>query len=169
MIMQYVIPVIFISVFGFAVIKKVNVFNSFTRGAGEAVKFTLSLLPLLACTFIMCELFERSHLSDALSKAMSPVCTLLGVPAELCKLVLIKPFSGSGSLAYLTNIISEYGADSYIARCACVLYGSSETVFYISVVYFANCRDKRRPLSIILILCATFISTVVACLLCRIM
>ena len=167
--MQYVIPVIFIGVILIAAVKRVNVFSSFSRGAGEAVKFVLNLMPLLACTFIMCELFERSHLSDALSKLLSPAFSLLGVPSELSKLILIKPFSGSGSLAYLTQIIKEYGADSYIARCACVLYGSSETVFYISVVYFAKCKNKRRLLPIVIILFATFISTITACLLCRIM
>lgn len=167
--MQYVIPVIFICVILFAAVRRVNVFSSFSRGAGEAVRFVLNLLPLLACTFIMCELFERSHLSDALSRFLSPAFSALGVPSELSKLILIKPFSGSGSLAYLTQIINEYGADSYISRCACVLYGSSETVFYISVVYFANCANKRRLLPVVIILLATFISTIVACLLCRIM
>lgn len=167
--MQYVIPLIFIGVLATAAIKKVNVFSSFSRGAGEAVKFVANLIPLLACTFIMCELFERSHLSDATSKALSPFFSFLGVPTELSKLILIKPFSGSGSLAYLTKIISEFGADSYVSRCACVLYGSSETVFYISVVYFSKCSKKRRPLAIAIILFATFISTIIACLLCRIM
>ena len=167
--MRYVIPAIFIIVICVAAIKRVNVFAAFSRGAGEAVKFVLNLLPLLACTFIMCELFERSNLSDAMSRALSPAFGLLGVPPELSKLILIKPFSGSGSLAYLTRIITDYGADSYIARCACVLYGSSETVFYISVVYFAKCADKKRPLAIAIILLATFISTIISCLLCRIM
>ena len=167
--MQYVIPAIFILVLTAAVIKRVNVFTSFSRGAGEAVRFVFSLLPLLACTFIMCELFERSHLSDALSRFLAPAFSFLGVPPELSKLILIKPFSGSGSLAYLSQIISEFGADSYISRCACVLYGSSETVFYISVVYFAKCANKRRLLPIAIILFATFISTITACLLCRIM
>lgn len=167
--MQYVIPVIFIAVIGFAAFKRVNVFSSFSRGAGEAVKFVLSLMPLLACMFIMCELFERSNLSEAMSTALSPLFGALGIPPQLSKLILIKPFSGSGSLAYLTGIINEFGADSYIARCACVLYGSSETVFYISVVYFARCIQKRRTLPIVIILFATFISTVAACLLCKIM
>ncbi|MDE7256632.1 MAG: hypothetical protein K2N50_01575 [Clostridia bacterium] len=167
--MQYVIPAIFILVLTAAVIKRVNVFTSFSRGAGEAVRFVFSLLPLLACTFIMCELFERSHLSDALSRFLAPAFSFLGVPPELSKLILIKPFSGSGSLAYLSQIISEFGADSYVSRCACVLYGSSETVFYISVVYFAKCANKRRLLPIAIILFATFISTITACLLCRIM
>lgn len=167
--MQYIIPLIFISVLLFALVKRVNIFSSFTRGGKEAVAFVLELLPILAATFIMCELFERSHLSEWFTKALSPVFGALGVPKELCKLVLIKPFSGSGSLAYLTKILEEYGADSYIGRCACVLYGSSETVFYISSVYFAKCVNKKRPYAILSILLATFISTIFSCLLCRIM
>ncbi len=167
--MQYIIPVLFILIIAFAAFKKVNVFSSFSRGAGEAVKFVFTLLPLLVCTFIMCELFERSALSQALTDLLSPLFNLLGVPPQLTKLILIKPFSGSGSLAYLTQILEESGADSYIGRCACVLYGSSETVFYISVVYFSASRQKKRLVPIIIILCATFISTVTACLLCRVM
>ena len=167
--MKYVIPAIFIAVFLIAALKRVNVFSAFTKGAGDAVQFRLSLLPLLACTFIMCELFERSSLSQMLATFLSPVFNFLGVPPQLTKLILIKPFSGSGSLAYLTQILCEYGADSYIGRCACVLYGSSETVFYVSVVYFAASKQKKRLIPIIIILCATLISTVVSCLLCRIM
>lgn len=167
--MKYVIPLIFIVVIVVGTIKKVNVFSAFTKGASGAVELVLSLIPLLACTFIMCELFERSSLSQMLADLLSPVFNFLGVPPELTKLILIKPFSGSGSLAYLTNILQQYGADSYVGRCASVLYGSSETVFYISVVYFASSKQKKRIIPIIIILCATLISTIVSCLLCRIM
>ncbi len=167
--MRYIIPVLFIAVIIYAVLKRVHVYAAFSRGVSEALKFTLDLIPLIVCIFIMCEVFERSHLSDALSSFLSPVFGFLGVPPELAKLVLIKPFSGSGSLSFLTGIISEYGADSYISRCACVLYGSSETVFYISAVYFVKCKDKRRIMPIIIILLATALTTVISCLLCRIM
>ncbi len=167
--MQYVIPAIFVLVIGYAAFKRVNVFSAFSRGAGDAVKFTLSLFPLLACTFIMCELLESSHLCEALTNLLSPAFSFLGVPKELCKLILIKPFSGSGSLAYLTQIISEHGADSYIGRCACVLYGSSETVFYVSAIYFAKSAQKKRLAPVLIILLATFVSTIISCLLCRIM
>jgi len=165
--MQYLIPVIFILVLCHAAYKRVNVFSAFTRGAKEAMEFVLSIIPLLACTFIMCELFETSGLSDMVAKAQSPLLNLLGVPGELGKLILIKPFSGSASLAYLTQIIEEYGPDSYMSRCACVLYGSSETVFYISALYFAKCRKKMRVLPLVIILLATLFATVLACHLCR--
>ena len=132
--MTYVIPVIFIIVFGFAVIKKVKIYDEFTNGVKEAVNFTVSLIPCLAAIFMMCAVFEKSGLSDRLTQLLSPVFGALGIPRELTKLVLIKPFSGSGSLAYLNEIITKYGADSYISRCACVCFGSSETVFYISEI-----------------------------------
>lgn len=167
--MAYVIPVIFLIVFLFAAIKKVKLYDEFSQGIAEAVKLTLSLLPCLAAMFMFCELFEVSSLSDMLTRLLSPVFGALGIPQELTKLVLIKPFSGSGSLAYLNDIITEYGADSYIARCACVCYGSSETVFYISAVYFAGAKNKKLALPIVIVLISIFSTTVLACLLCRIM
>ena len=167
--MALIIPVIFILVFIFAAVKKVNVYETFTDGVKEAFKFTLSLIPCLAAIFMMCELFESSGLSDALTNFLAPVFGALGIPKELTKLVLIKPFSGSGSLAYLSGIIKEHGADSYIARCACVCFGSSETVFYICTVYFAGLKVKRLVYPILCVLIATLVSTVVACLICKIL
>ena len=167
--MAFIIPAIFIIVLGCAAIKKVNVYSCFTSGIESALKFVLSLLPCLAAVFMMCALFEESGLSELMIKLTSPAFSFFGVPEELTKLILIKPLSGSGSLAYLTEILNGYGADSYIARCACVCYGSSETVFYISAVYFASCRKKRRLVPIIVILSATTLSTVISCLWCRTM
>lgn len=166
--MALIIPVIFIAVFLYAAAKRVNVYDSFTEGIKDAVKFTLSLLPCLAAVFMMCELFERSGLADLLTKVLSPVFGFLGIPTELTKLILIKPFSGNGSIAYLNEIITEYGADSYIARCACVCFGSSETVFYISAVYFAGLKVKRLAIPVACVLAGSFISAIVACLLCRV-
>ncbi len=167
--MKYVIPAIFILVFLFAAVKKVRVYDEFSEGVKEAVKFTVSLIPCLAAIFMMCELFEISGLANGVTKFLSPVFSALGIPPELTKLVLIKPFSGSGSLAYLKAVIDEQGADSYIARCACVLYGSSETVFYISAVYFAGLKVKKLAAPIAIVLVSTLISTIIACLICKIL
>ncbi len=166
--MALIVPAIFIAVIVFAIIKKVKIYDEFCAGVGEAADFTLSLLPCLAAIFMMCELFEASGLSDRLTAALSPLFGALGIPEELTKLVLIKPFSGSGSLAYLNEIIEDCGADSYVSRCACVCFGSSETVFYISAAYFSK-KHKNLALPILCSLIGIFISTCVACLLCRIM
>lgn len=166
--MAFIIPAIFIIVLGCAAIKKVNVYSCFTSGIESALKFVLSLLPCLAAVFMMCALFEESGLSELMIKLTSPAFSFFGVPEELTKLILIKPLSGSGSLAYLTEILNEYGADSYIARCACVCYGSSETVFYISAVYFAGMKAKGLMKPIIISLFSALVATVLACALCKI-
>jgi spore maturation protein B len=167
--MSYIIPLIIIAVFAYAAYKKVNIYSTFCEGIEEAVKFTLSILPSLCAIFMMCEVFELSTLSEKLCTLLSPVTSLLGIPKELTKLVLIKPFSGSGSLAYLNELIATYGADNYISRCACVMYGSSETIFYISAVYFAKCKKKNLFLPILAALIATFLTSILACHLCKIM
>lgn len=167
--MAYIIPAIFIFIVLFAAYSGVNVFTSFSNGVREAIKFTLDLLPILASVFVMCELFERSYLSQAIINFLTPAFKFLGVPQQLTKLILIKPFSGSGSLAYLTEVLKNFGADSYIGRCACVLYSSSETVFYISAVYFCKSKQKRRFVPIAIVIFATALSTIFGCLICRIL
>lgn len=165
----YFIPVLFIIIFVYAGIKKVKPYDAFTSGAKSAVPFAVSIFPYLVSIFVLTELFEACGLSDMLTRVLSPVFRVLGIPNELTKLVLIKPFSGSGSLAILTDIFSTYGVDSYLSRCACVIYGSSETVFYIASVYFAGAKTKKLAVPIIISLIASFFSCVFACFICKIM
>lgn len=165
----YFIPVIFLFIFVFAFFKKVKPYEAFTEGAKSAVPLAVSIFPYLVSIFVLTELFEASGISDAVSNFLAPLFKLLGIPKELTKLVLIKPFSGSGALALLTEIFTRYGVDSYLARCACVIYGSSETVFYIAAVYFAGAKTKNLAKPIVISLVASFASCVFACFICLVM
>lgn len=164
----YVIPLIIIILFVYARKRGVMLYDTFAKGAREAIPISVTLFPYLATVFIMAELFEVSGLASLLIKTISPVFKFLGIPEELCRLVLIKPFSGSGSLALLSEIYATHGADSYVARCASVIFGSSETVFYVSAVYFANCKRKKLALPIFVSLFSTLIATVFACFICKV-
>lgn len=166
---KYIIPVLFVLIFAFALIKKVKPYDAFTEGAKSAIPFAMSVFPYLASIFVLTELFEASGLSDAVSRLVSPLFNLLGIPKELTKLVLIKPFSGNGALAILSEIYTQYGVDSYLSRCASVIYGSSETVFYVAAVYFAGAKTKNLTLPIIISLIASFASCVFACFICLVM
>ena len=169
--MKYValiIPALFFALFLYALLKKVRLYDCFTEGVKEAVPLLLSIFPYLAAMLMLSELFERSGLSAALTQAHSPVFSALGIPPEISKHVLLKPFSGSGSTALLSELISAYGADSYIARCAAVAYGSSETVFYISAVYFAGSK-KNLAKPVVIALISNFISVILGCLLCKVL
>lgn len=167
--MAYFIPIFFIVILIYSLIKKVKPYDAFTNGAKSAIPFAISIFPYLVSIFVMTELFEASGLSALFTKILSPIFNFLGIPSELTKLVLIKPFSGSGSLALLSEIFSTYGVDSYLSRCACVIYGSSETVFYIAAVYFAGAKTKKLTAPIIISLVASFFSCVFACFICLVM
>ena len=164
-------PLLFLAVFIVAAARRADIYGSFTNGAERALKFTLTLVPCLAATFMMCELMEASGISETLTKWLSPAFNFLGVPPELTKLILVKPLSGSGSLAYLTDIMETYGADSYITRCACVCYGCSDTALYLSAVLFSAARVRARGMlrPILIALFSSFASMVAGCALCRAM
>jgi spore maturation protein B len=167
--MAYFIPVLFLIIYIYSAFKKVKPYESFTLGAKQAVPFAVSIFPYLVSIFVLTELFEISGISSAVSNFLAPFFNFIGIPKELTKLVLIKPFSGNGSLAILTEIFKTYGVDSYLARSACVIYGSSETVFYIAAVYFAGAKTKKLATPILISLIASFCSCVFACFICKIL
>lgn len=162
-----IVPLLFLLVFGYALFKKVKLYDCFTGGVKDAVPLVLSLFPYLAAILMLSELFERSGLSLLLTQALSPAFRFLGIPPEISKLVLMKPFSGSGSTALLSEILNTFGADSYIGRCACVSYGSGETVFYISAVYFSGVKKKKLAVPVLIALLSNFAAVVFGCFLCR--
>ena len=166
---SYFIPVIFLLIIIYAVIKKVKPYDAFTDGVKKAIPFAVSVFPYLVSIFVLTELFEASGLSDFFTKILSPVFSFLGIPTELTKLVLVKPFSGSGSLALLSEIYTNFGVDSYLSRTASVIYGSSETVFYIAAVYFSQAKGIKLIKPIVISLVASFISIVFACFICKIL
>lgn len=166
---SFIIPILLIVLLIFAAIKKVNCFQSFINGASGAVKLCLSILPFLVTIFLMIELFKVSGLSVMFAKALSPIFSVLGIPNELCELVLLRPFSGSASLAVYEDILLNYGADSYISRSASVIMGSSETVFYVATIYISGTKVKKLLYAIPVALFACLCGAIAACLLCKIM
>ncbi|MBQ7164510.1 MAG: spore maturation protein [Clostridia bacterium] len=168
-ISAYILPVLFLILLVYARKRRVNIYDAFTEGAKGAIPLAVSLFPYLAAIFVMTGVFEKSGLSALLNSALAPVWKFLGVPEGVGPLILIKPFSGSGSLAVLSEVYAEYGADSYVSRCASVIFGSSETVFYVSAVYFSSCKNRKLLPALAVSLAASFISALLACLICRIM
>ena len=110
-----------------------------------------------------------SGLETKLTEWLSPVFAFVGVPTEIAPLLFVKPLSGSGAISVLSDILSRYGVDSFAGRCACVAYGSSETIFYIGAVYFAGLKRKKLPLALAIAIFSYLASAVLCCFLCRFM
>ena len=166
-VISYVLPLLIIGVFVYAFIKKVPVYQVFTAGVKSALELTYSLFPAILAVILMSELFKVSGLYSIFLKVLSPVFNFFGIPIELIELIILKPFSGSGSLALLNEIYKTYGTSGYIPLCASAIFGSSETIFYVTAIYYVKCKNKNAVKGIIISLTATFITTCFACLLCR--
>ena len=164
----YVIPIAVSVLFLFALIKRVKVYDCFIDGAKKSVPLVVEIFPFLAAVFIMCEVFDKSGVSNALIDLLAPFYGFLGVPKEVVPLTLIKPFSGSGSLAVLSEVLKKYGTDGYIGKLACVLFSSSETTFYVCSVYAVKAKKFNVAPAIAISRTANFIATIFAAFICKI-
>lgn len=164
----YLLPVLILSIFVYAKMKKVNVYTSFIGGAKQSIGIVVGIFPYLVTIMIMVELIKISGLASLMAKVVSPLFSFLGIPTELCELVLLKPFSGNGSLAILNDIFARYGVDSYAGRCASVIVGSCDTVFYVTTLYCSQTKVKKLSYAVPVSLLATLLGAIVSCLLCRI-
>ena len=162
----YILPAFIALNFLVGAIRRVPVFDAFIEGAKGAVDLAVQIFPYLAAVLIAVSLFKESGLASLLAKAASPLFSFLGIPAELTELIVVRPMSGSGSIGLLSEVYRTCGADSYAARAASVIVGSSETVFYVAALYGGG-RVKRYRGAIAIALFATFAGTVISCLLCR--
>ena len=165
--MSYIVPILIILLFVYASSKRVNVYDGFVGGAKQSLPTAVAIFPYLFATFLMVNALKASGVDSFVVKVISPPFVLIGIPKEVLQLLLIRPFSGSGSLAILTDVYQTYGVDSYIGKCASVIMGSSETVFYLSAVYFAQTKVKRLGWAVPIALFCNLVGGVLACILCR--
>ena len=165
----YIIPVFLLLIFLYALYKKVNTYQSFVTGAKAAIKLTIDILPFIATILIAIQLFAVSGLLDWLAMLTRPVFEWLGIPHELTPFIILKPFSGSGSIALFEQIVIDHGPDSYVTRVASVIAGSSETVFYISAIYFSKTKIRNLGYAIPVALLCVFLAAILGALVVRLM
>lgn len=164
----YIIPIFIIFILIFSLFKKINAYDSFVDGAKQSIDLCINTFPYLVAIFSIVELLQASGLSVVISNLASPFFKVLGIPSELTEFLIIRPFTGSGSIGMLSNLFSLYGPDSYISKCACVIMSCSETTFYVVAVYFSTTKIKKLRYVIPVCLLSALIGSILACAFCRI-
>ncbi len=129
-----------IVLFGFS--HRVNVYDSFIRGAREGFDIAVMIIPYLVAILVAVGMFRASGALDALVAALSPLTSLVGFPAEALPMALVRPLSGSGAMGIMTATMTEYGADSFVGYLVSVMNGSTETTFYVIALYFGSVRVR---------------------------
>ncbi|HET8773423.1 MAG TPA: spore maturation protein [Thermoanaerobaculia bacterium] len=139
----WAIPVMLVAIPLIGMIRKVKVYDVFVDGAKEGFDVAIKIIPFLVGILVAIGMFRASGAMELLTAALQPVMSATGFPAELMPLAILRTLTGSGSLAFTTDLIKTHGADSLIARMAATMYGSSETTFYVLAVYFGAVSVKK--------------------------
>ena len=137
------IPLLITGLFSWGLCSGVDVFDCFLQGAKEGLKTAASITPALVCLLTVVTMFCHSGALDVLTGFLRPVTQLIGFPAEVLPLALLRPISGSGGTALLHQLLGEYGPDSFIGRVGSVLAAASETTFYAIAVYYGAVGIRR--------------------------
>ena len=141
--MYLVMPFFMAFVVIYGLTKKVSVFEAFTKGAKEGLMTAVAIAPAMIGLVVSVSMLKASSLLDVFTELLKPVCDFLHFPSELVPMSILRPVSGSGSTALLNQALSDYGADSFLGRCASVIAGSTETTFYVVTMYFGYLRIRK--------------------------
>ncbi|WP_428938250.1 spore maturation protein [Fontivita pretiosa] len=153
----------------YGLLRRVPVYERFVEGAREGFDVAVRIIPYLVAILFAVAMFRASGAMEWFQNALRTPLSWIGVPAELVPMAIVRPLTGSGSLAVLSDMVRQYGPASELTRMAATIYGASETTFYVIAVYFGavNIRKTRHAVPVGLI--ADFAGVLLAVLIIRMM
>lgn len=143
MFSKIVIPsfIVFVIFYGF--IKKVNIYDTFLEGAKEGLMISFNIFPSIIAMVFAINIFLDSNFVNAVLGVFTPILNLINIPLEIMPMALLRPISGTATLAIMNDIFIKYGPDSYVGRLASVLQGCTDTTIYVLALYFSSIGVKK--------------------------
>ena len=160
-------PLMIIIIVLYGVIERKKVFDIFLEGAKEGIGVVFSIFPTLVGLFVAIGALRSSGIIDMIINFLTPVLNLVNFPTEILPLALIRPISGSSSIAVATDIMNKFGVDSNIGLMASVIMGSTETTVYTIAVYTSSVGIKKTRFVLWAALIADFVGIVTSVVVCR--
>ena len=137
-ISAFCVPAIILIIIVSGFLGKVKIYDAFMDGAKEGLVTVFKIFPALVGLIVSVGMLRASGTLGIITNILKPVTDLIKMPSEVVPLALMRPLSGSGAVAVLTDIFENYNPDSFIGRCASVMMGSTETTFYTIAVYYGS-------------------------------
>ncbi len=160
--------IIFIIIFT-GINEKKKTFDLFLKGAKEGIEITLKIFPTLVGLFLAIGMLRNSGTIDIIIRILNPMLIEFNVPSEILPLAILRPISGSGSIAIATEIMRNYGTDTLIGLIASVIMGATETTIYTIAVYTSSIKIKNSRFVLWSALMADVVGMITAVVICRIM
>ncbi len=139
---DWLVPLVMLGIVLLALGRRVKVYEVAVAGAREALQVAVMIVPFLVLLLVAIGIFRASGALEVIVTLLAPVTGPVGLPAEAVPMALMRSFSGSGSLAVMTETMQTHGADSFLGYLVSTIYGSSETTFYVLAVYFGSVQVR---------------------------
>ena len=163
------IPFLLVLTLGVALARRVKVYEEFVDGAKEGFAVATRIMPFLVAMFAALAIFRYSGALLLLEYMLAPLLGAVGFPVDLLPMALMRPLSGSGSLGVLTEILARPDASEFLKMTAAIMFGSTETTFYVLAVYFGSVGVKKIRHALIAGLTADFVGLTMSVVIGRLM
>jgi len=153
----------------YAALRRIPVYEEFVEGGKEGFAVTIRILPYIVGMLVAVGMFRAAGGMELLTGFVKPLTDLLHFPAALVPLALIRPFSGTASLALFADMCQnpQFGPNSLITLMAGTMYGCSETTFYVIAVYFGSVAIRKTRHAIPAGVVADIVGPIASVMICR--
>ncbi len=155
-------PLIILLIVAYGLIEKNKVFDDFLEGAKEGIEIVFNILPTLIGLFVAIGALRNSGVLDIIIRFITPLLNVIHFPSEIMPLAMLRPISGSGSIAIATDIMKNYGVDSTIGIMASTIMGSTETTLYTIAIYTSCVKIKKTRFVLLASLVADIVGILVS-------
>jgi spore maturation protein SpmA len=164
----WLMPLLAVGIALYGLSARVKVYDSLIEGAREGFQIVVMIIPYLVAIIVAVSVFRASGALDLLLHAVSPVTALIGFPVEALPMALVRPLSGQGAMAVMTETMQIYGPDSFVGHLVSVISGSTETTFYVLALYCGSIRLKATRHAVFACISADIAGALAALFWCRV-
>ena len=151
-IADLIVPMVIFLIVSYGVLMKVNVYDSFIKGAKSGFFTVIKIMPTLIGLMVAVGILRASGFLDYLSELIGGAMKYVG-------------FSSSAATGLLLDAYKEYGTDSYIGLVASISMACTETIFYTMSVYFMTAKVTKTRYTLAGAMLATFAGLVASAVL----
>ena len=163
------IPIIIVLIILYGIRDKVRVFDTFLDGAKEGIEIVFKMFPTLLGIFLAVGVLLSSGLIDAIVNLITPITNLLEIPSNILPIAILRPISGSASMAVAVDIMQNYGVDTLTGFITSTIMGSTETTFYTIAIYTSAVGIKKTRGILFAALAADVAGMIASTIICRIL
>ena len=163
------LPFLLVSIPVYAAFRGLAVHEQFVAGAKEGFETAVRIIPYLVAMLVAIGCLRGAGGIEGFTRWLEPLLNSVGYPPELVPMTLLRPLTGSGTLAALTDLVKTHATDTLPARMGATLFSRTETTFYVIAVYFGSIGIRRTRHAVLAGLAADLAGAIAAVAICRAM